>query len=85
MMDLQKISYIHQVHSQKLEEFNISSTRGQKLCGWYLPADKPSDKYMICAHGYRSCGKGEFRFIAKYLHEQGINLLLVDHQALGES
>lgn len=72
-------------YNQKLEEFNISSTRGQKLCGWFLPADKPSDKFMVCAHGYRSCGKGEFRFIAKFLHEQGINLLLVDHQALGES
>lgn len=71
--------------SQDFEKLSISGSRGHKLSGLFLPADKPSDKYIICSHGYRNRGRGEFRFVGKFLHDQGINLILIDHQASGES
>ncbi|MCQ2483888.1 MAG: alpha/beta hydrolase [Clostridia bacterium] len=71
--------------SQNFEELNISGSRGQNLRGYFLPADEPSDKYMICSHGYRNRGKGEFRFVGKFLHDQGINVIYIDHQASGDS
>jgi len=67
------------------EKFEIINSRGKKLCGFLMTPEKPSDKYILCAHGYRSCGQGEFRFIGKFLLEQGYNVFFVDHQASGSS
>lgn len=67
------------------EEFTRVNDRGQTLHAFYMPTDEPSDKYIICAHGYRSCGQGEFRFIGKFLHDLGYNIIFVDHQAAGKS
>ena len=67
------------------EEFTRVNDRGQTLHAFYMPTDKPSDKYIICAHGYRSCGQGEFRFAGKFFHDNGYNVIFVDHQAAGVS
>lgn len=67
------------------EEFTRVNDRGQTLHAFYMPTDEPSDKYIICAHGYRSCGQGEFRFAGKFLHDIGYNVIFVDHQAAGVS
>lgn len=64
------------------ERINV---RGQKLRGYLIEAGKPSDVYVLCSHGYRADGKGEFRFIAKHYHDLGFNVFIVDHQAAGES
>ena len=70
---------------QKFEEFTITNVLGQKLRGYLLKADEPSDVYVFGAHGYRGSGKEEFRFMMKYYHEKGYNVFIVDHQAAGES
>lgn len=72
-------------NEQEFEDFEIKNKDGHKLKAHFLKADEPSDKYIVCAHGYRSSGKGEFRFISKFLHESGFNILLVDHRASGDS
>ena len=72
-------------NSQEFEEFEIENDCGNKLKGYFLKADEPSDKYILCAHGYRSNGKGEFRFASKFLHDSGFNIMLVDHRASGKS
>lgn len=71
--------------NQTLEKLKMKNDRGQLLTGWLLKADKPSDVYVLCSHGYRSHGRGEFRLIARHYHEKGFNVLMVDHQAAGES
>lgn len=81
----QKDERVEWFRSQELEEFEIPNGRGQLLKALFLPTEKPSDKFFICSHGYRSRGRGEFRHIAKFLHDQGINALFVDHQSCGDS
>ncbi len=72
-------------NKQALDEFEIINAKGFKLRGYLLPADEPSDVYVFCSHGYRNCGVGEFRCMAKYYHDKGYNVFLVDHQAAGMS
>lgn len=73
------------MHEQEFKEYTMLNERGEKLSAFYLPANEPSDKYVLCSHGYRSRGKGEFRFISKFYHDNGFNLFLVDHIASGDS
>lgn len=61
------------------------NNRGLSLKGYYYPADEPTDVYVFCSHGYRSNGKGEFSGLAKFYHDQGYNVFVVDHQAAGSS
>lgn len=70
---------------QELENFEMISDDCKRLKGFLLKADKPSDVYIFCSHGYRSSGKNQFRFIIKYYHDKGYNVFFVDHQAAGES
>lgn len=71
---------------QDFEEYTMSSNLdGCTLQGYFLPAETDSDRYVVCAHGYRSRGKREFRLMTKFYHDKGYNVLLVDHRASGES
>lgn len=71
---------------QKFEEYTLQSALdGCTLQGYYLPAETQSDLFAVCAHGYRSRGKREFRLMTKFYHDKGYNVLLVDHRASGES
>lgn len=72
--------------SYGLERHEIISNRGQKLRGYLMKPAKPSDVYVFGSHGYRSDGKGEWCYFAKfYVEEMGWNLFFVDHQSHGES
>lgn len=73
------------INEQKFEEYEIVNSDKNKLKSYFLKADNPSDKYIVCAHGYRCDGKREFRFASKFLHDSGFNILLVDHRACGQS
>lgn len=65
--------------------YSLTAADGCKLAAFYLPAEKESNKYVLCSHGYRNKGKSEFRFITKFYHDNGYNVFLVDHRACGES
>lgn len=73
------------LNSQPLEHFYITSDDGLKLHASLLKTDKPSDKYILAAHGYRCHGTKEFDSIARFYHENGINVFMVDHRASGDS
>lgn len=68
------------------ERHTIISDRGQRLQGYLMRPKKTSDVYVFGSHGYRSDGKGEWCYFAKfYLEEMGYNFFFVDHQSHGES
>lgn len=71
--------------NQTFEEIELINNKMQRLRGYFLPADKPSNVYVFGSHGYRGCGKNEFVLMTKFYHDNGYNVLLVDHQAAGES
>ncbi len=73
------------MHEQTFTEYSLKNERGQMLKAFYLEAAQKSNKFALCAHGYRNQGKGEFRFITKFYHDNGYNVLLVDHVAEGDS
>ncbi len=67
------------------EKHSITSDRGERLQGYLLRAEGESNKFVFCAHGYRSYGKKEFCGVAQYYVSRGYNVFLVDHIASGES
>lgn len=72
-------------HNQVLEDYEITNEKGFRLKAYLLPAEEKSDVYVFCSHGYRGNGRLEFQNMAKFYHEKGYNLFIVDHQAAGES
>lgn len=70
---------------QKFERYEMINSKGKRLKAHMLPADKPSDVYVFCSHGYRSDGDGQYSLMVKFYHDMGYNVFLIDHQASGES
>ncbi|MEM8638704.1 MAG: alpha/beta hydrolase [Cyanobacteria bacterium P01_G01_bin.54] len=76
------------------EDVSFQATDGITLEGWYIPAQKPTNKIVICNHfspgnrygyaghlrGWRSAGGFEVNFLPKYkaLVEAGYNVLAYD-------
>lgn len=71
--------------AQNLQRVSIKSDDGLKLSATLLKNEKPSDKIVICFHGYTSDGLTNYGAMSKFYYEQGFNLLLVDQRAHGES
>ena len=72
---------------QSLEplEYSIVSDDGHKLYGYLLKAEKPTDKYVFCIHGYRATGIIEYDSIIRFYHELGLNVFYIDQRACGKS
>lgn len=71
--------------TQKLEHVTLLSHDGLRLHADYFPAEKPTDKIVICNHGYTGCGIRDCSSIAVFFHKLGYDCLLVDHRAHGKS
>ncbi|MCR5503789.1 MAG: alpha/beta hydrolase [Lachnospiraceae bacterium] len=67
------------------EDVSIQSFDGLTLRGWFLPAKEPTNRYMICVHGYRAYGPYEFGGRMEFLMSLGCNLLFPDNRAHGRS
>lgn len=70
---------------QEPERLTISARDGIHLRGYYLPAEKPSDRLVIGCHGYTSCGLSDFAAHSYFFHQLGFDCLITDHRAHGES
>ena len=67
------------------KEYTITNQRGFHLKGYLIEAENPTKSFVFCSHGYRSSGCGDFGIMAKFYHDLGLNVFLVDHQASGKS
>ncbi|MGI6229261.1 MAG: alpha/beta hydrolase [Christensenellales bacterium] len=70
---------------KRFERVDITSKDGLNLAGFYFPSDKPSDKFVICVHGFTSYGFRGFASFADFYNGIGVNMLLIDNRAHGES
>lgn len=70
--------------SLKSERVYITSFDGLKLAGSYYKNDV-SDTTILLFHGYRSDGRFDFACAVKYYIQMGLNVLVVDQRANGES
>ncbi len=71
--------------TQKLEEVEIRSYDGLKLCASLLRTKEKSNKVIICFHGYTSMSLNDYVAISKFYYEKGYNVLLTDARAHGKS
>ncbi|MBR2099909.1 MAG: alpha/beta hydrolase [Eubacterium sp.] len=72
--------------SKDIEKIDLKNARDNNLKGYYLPAEKESDVFVLFAHGYRSSHCGDpYNFIRFYHEEMKFNFMSVDHVTAGES
>lgn len=69
----------------KHEEKEIISDDGLKLKGYFWRAEKPSDITILCVHGYKSNGIGDFAGMLQVIREKGYNFMTINHRAHGKS
>lgn len=55
------------------------------LVGYYMPADKPTDRTVVLAHGWGGQQGAELKRFAKWLHDAGYNVLSFDFRNSGGS
>lgn len=66
------------------DRWTITSDDGLKLTGYYIPAQLPSSKTVIMAHGYKSKAIDNLKY-AKIFYEMGYNILMPDARGHGDS
>ena len=71
------------IDSYKSKRVFTKSYDNLKLAGKYF--DNDSDSTIILFHGYRSDGRFDFACAVKYYIDMGLNVLIVDQRASGES
>lgn len=67
------------------EKWEIQSADGLKLRARCIPAQQPTDRWVVCVHGYTATGPNEFAWFFDFYRRMGFNLLLPDNRAHGES
>ncbi len=69
---------------QNMRDCFMKSADGLLLHAYYLPAEN-AKRFVILCHGYKGSGFGDFANIARFLHENGCNLLFIDERCCGVS
>ncbi|MBO4904741.1 MAG: alpha/beta hydrolase [Lachnospiraceae bacterium] len=70
--------------AQDMEDRYITSRDGLCLHAYYLRCEN-AKRIVLLSHGYRGSGFGDFANTAKFLHENGCDLLFVDQRCCGLS
>lgn len=73
------------MRTKKTETITILSEEGLRLTATMLWAEKPTGKTVVAVHGYRGNGIRDFAGSARFYHELGYNLLIVNNRAHGNS
>src|SRR5699024_10737421 len=77
--------WITWTNEQDFETKTLKAFDDLTLQGYYLPAEKPTNKTVVFAHGYLGNAKDMGQF-GKYYHEElGYNLFTLDLRGHGES
>lgn len=69
---------------QPMQDYFMISHDGLRLHAYYLPA-KNARRFVLLSHGYKGSGFGDFAYTARFLHENGCNLLFIDQRCCGMS
>ncbi|MBO5472478.1 MAG: alpha/beta hydrolase [Lachnospiraceae bacterium] len=69
---------------QKMQDCYVRTADGLLLHGSYLPAER-AERFVLLCHGYKGSGFGDFAYTARFLHENGCNLLFIDQRCCGLS
>lgn len=69
---------------QNMQDCHVRSVDGLLLHGSYLPA-RNAKRFLLLSHGYKGSTFGNFAYVARFLHENGCNLLFMDQRCCGQS
>ncbi len=69
---------------QKAQDVFITSDDGLRLHGLFVPAEHPRGTVLL-THGYRSTMLVDFGMVLDFYHKLGMNLLLPEQRAHGQS
>jgi fermentation-respiration switch protein FrsA (DUF1100 family) len=69
----------------KAEPLAFKSADGTPLAGWYMPADKPTNKTVVLAHGHGGNMGDMISEYAPFLHAAGYNVVAFDFRNSGSS
>ena len=70
--------------AQPMEDIYIQSRDKLRLHASYLPAEDP-ERFVIMCHGYRGTRFGSIAHMARFLHNNHCNILLIDQRCCGDS
>lgn len=73
------------LQEQETEQVSIHSFDGLTLQGTFLPAQGEADRVVLAVHGYMGTGENNYCVMARFLHEKGYHVLIVDDRAHGRS
>lgn len=78
------IEHLDTLPHEKMEvvTFDGLTLRGKLFC---TPKENPDKKLLICVHGYTSHGRREFAAYVPHVHDLGVDVLIVDDRAHGDS
>ena len=72
--------------AQNPEDVALQSRDGLTLRGYFLPAARPSNKLVVCVHGYSYNGPDQFGAQLPFYHDElNYHILVPDHRAHGRS
>lgn len=67
------------------EELSVVNPDGERLQGYYYPAEKESDVFVVCFHGFTSSAFGDYSSKTKFWHDEGYNVVILDQRCHGKS
>lgn len=74
------------LYSLNPEDISRVTNDGLTLRAWYVPAEKPCKRFVICVHGYNCNGPDEFSHMLKFYHNTlGYHYFLPDLRGHGRS
>ncbi len=65
------------LQAQELEHITIGARDGITLHADYFPSETPSNKLVICNHGYTGTGISNCASIAVFFHKLGYDCLII--------
>ncbi|MEE3488902.1 MAG: alpha/beta hydrolase [Bulleidia sp.] len=76
--------YLKGWEDMKKVPYTITSFDGYQLNALFVPAEKPSDKYVIISHGYTWCLIGSVKYLQLF-RKYGFNCVLFDQRGHGDN
>ncbi len=67
------------------ETLELTTADGLKLIGYLYPCEQPTDKTVLCVHGYHWDGVSDFANITLEYRKRGFQVLLVNNRSCGPS
>jgi dipeptidyl aminopeptidase/acylaminoacyl peptidase len=71
-------------NKHRMDVIEMKSFDGLKLVGYYIPAEKETDKFIVFVHGYTTSAQWASQF-ARYYHLAGYNFFAADCRGHGRS